>query len=270
MENFTYGFWQDRPRAAGTNESPLSQFLLITHKGHCEYFATATVLLLRELGIPARYAIGYAVHERSGQGYVVRERDAHAWCLAWNQRSGSWYDVDTTPASWIAEESRRASPLQRLEDLGSWVGFQFSKFRWGHTHLRQYALVTLIPVMGLLLYRIFFQRNRRTRRRLATEVEPVVVWPGLDSEFYAIETLLARRGAERHPNELLSRWLERAADEPLLEPVRPRLTELLRLHYRFRFDPLGLNVEERRRLKEESRAVLDRLGQSPAGRRSGR
>jgi transglutaminase-like putative cysteine protease len=50
-----------------TNETPLARFLLRTRSGHCEYFATATVLLLRQLGIPARYAVGYAVHEASGR-----------------------------------------------------------------------------------------------------------------------------------------------------------------------------------------------------------
>ena len=65
----------------------MSRFLLRTRSGHCEYFATATVLLLRQLGIPARYAVGYAVHEATGRKYVVRQRDAHAWCLVWNPNS---------------------------------------------------------------------------------------------------------------------------------------------------------------------------------------
>ena len=64
--NFRYRTWQGFGSGYGTNETPLSRFLLRTHAGHCEYFATATVLLLRQLGIPARYAVGYAVHEASG------------------------------------------------------------------------------------------------------------------------------------------------------------------------------------------------------------
>ncbi len=44
--------------------------------------------MLRRLGVPARYAVGYYVHEGNGENhYVVRERDAHAWCLVWNQSS---------------------------------------------------------------------------------------------------------------------------------------------------------------------------------------
>ena len=80
----SYSTWQGLGNLRSTNETPLSRFLLRTRSGHCEYFATATVLLLRQLGIPARYAVGYAVHECAGQKYVVRQRDAHAWCLVWN------------------------------------------------------------------------------------------------------------------------------------------------------------------------------------------
>src|SRR5207247_2415301 len=47
---------------ARPGKSALEDFLLTRRSGHCEYFATATVLLLREAGVPARYAVGYAAH----------------------------------------------------------------------------------------------------------------------------------------------------------------------------------------------------------------
>lgn len=63
--------------------TPLSTFLLKNRSGHCEYFATATTLLLREVGIPARYAIGFSVSEFSPleNQFIVRGRDSHAWTL---------------------------------------------------------------------------------------------------------------------------------------------------------------------------------------------
>ncbi|MGL5806077.1 MAG: transglutaminase-like domain-containing protein, partial [Xenococcaceae cyanobacterium] len=67
------------------NSTPLSAFLLENRSGHCEYFATATTLLLRRLGIPTRYAIGYSVHEFSQleNQFIVRGRHAHAWTLVY-------------------------------------------------------------------------------------------------------------------------------------------------------------------------------------------
>lgn len=258
QSHFTYRTWQGRPRGTGTSQTPLSRFLLETKSGHCEYFATATVLLLRRLGIPTRYAVGYAVHERSGSGYVVRERDAHAWCLVWNQDAGLWQDFDTTPASWVNAEAKRASPFQWLDDGWSWVQFQFSKFRWGQTRWREYLLWVLAPVLTLLLYRIFFRRRSRARRHSVKE-PPAMIRPGLDSEFYLVEQNLARRGIARRPNETLTSWLERVNTDPGLQALRPSVLALLNLHYRYRFDPRGLSGSDRERLKCEAHACLQAL-----------
>ena len=256
QDKFSYSTWQGRPRLSGPNETPLSRFLLSTRSGHCEYFATATVLLLRKLDIPTRYAVGYAVHEVSGKGYVVRLRDAHAWCLVWDRQTRTWQDFDTTPASWVNEESKRASPWQRLSDLFSWLGFQFSKFRWGQTHLRAYLLYLLAPVLVLMLYRILFRGKHRQKPGAAPGTDALAARPGLDSEFYLIEKRLAARGDLRRPNEPLSDWLRRVTAGPGLAGASAPLQALLRLHYRYRFDPRSLNLLDREELRRGAAALL--------------
>ena len=263
QDKFKYSLWQEPSRGSSTNETPMSRFLLHSRSGHCEYFATTTVLLLRELKIPARYAVGYAVHEPSGKGFVVRERDAHAWCLVWSRRTGAWEDFDTTPPSWIEAEGRRASATQWLSDFWSWVGFQIAKFRWGQTEWRQYFLWALVPVLALLLYQIIFRRGRkRQRRKPGRERDGAMSWPGLDSEFYQLESKLAERGVPRQSSEPLSDWLARALADEALKDLRAPLQELLRLHYRHRFDPLGLNTPDRETLTREAKVCLDRLTQT--------
>jgi Transglutaminase-like superfamily. len=223
-------------------------------------------LLLRQLKIPARYAVGYAVHETARHGYVVRERDAHAWCLVWNKQTRIWEDFDTTPASWIAEENKRASPLQWLSDFQSWIWFQISQFRWSKTPVRQYFLWALVPVLALLLWQIIFRRSRKRRQRKPGEgLEALTSWPGLDSDFYQLEKRLAERGAARQPGETLSAWLERALTHPVPASLRGPLQELLRLHYRHRFDPRGLSREERETLRREAKVCLDALAQTKQG-----
>lgn len=77
-ENITY---------AGTISFPdesvdqLEYFLFESKRGFCNYSASAEVLMLRAIGIPARLAVGYAQGEPNLQDsiYVVRERDLHAW-----------------------------------------------------------------------------------------------------------------------------------------------------------------------------------------------
>ena len=261
LTRFTYSTWQRPSRHVIPNETPLSRFLLNTHSGHCEYFATAGVLLLRRAGFAARYAVGYAVHEGAGSKYVVRQRDAHAWCLVWDKRSGVWRDFDGTPPSWIEAEGRRASRLQWLQDLWSRIGFEFSKLRWGQSRWRQYVLWGLIPVLVLLLSRIIFQARRRYRER-STKGAVATVWPGLDSEFYQLERKLAARGFLRRPSEPLSKWLQRAVDDPAMADPREALEQLLRLHYRYRFDPQGLTPSERTELRRQVKDCLSQIDQA--------
>ena len=252
---FSYSSWQEGAGVRGTNATPLARFLLRTRRGHCEYFATATVLLLRQLGIPARYAVGYAVHEVSGQQYIVRQHDAHAWCLVWNPNARAWQDFDTTPASWAAIEARGVSPWQFLMDCWSRLVFEFAKLRWGQSHLRDYVLWGLGPVLVLLLYQIIVH-SRRRRLPKPGETGGRTTWPGLDSEFYQVERKLAGRGVPRQGGEPLSAWLGRAVTDPAPGDVRKRLRRLLTLHYRYRFDPEGLSQADRENLRREATACL--------------
>ena len=266
QDKFTYSTWLGPDKRAGANATPLGRFLLKSRSGHCEYFATATVLLLRQLGIPARYAVGYVVHEQSGKGYVVRERDAHAWCLVWNPESGVWEDFDTTPASWIAVENRGATLAKWFSDAWSWTQFQIAKFRWGRTEWRRYILWALVPVLALLLFQILFRRGRRRhqRRQMAAAADPMH-WPGLDSEFYQLEKQLAGRSVPRLASEPLSDWLARALTDPALNDLKVPLRALLQLHYRYRFDPQGLHGAERESLEHDAKACLHRLARMKAG-----
>lgn len=76
---------------------PVTDFLLNGKDGHCEYFASAAVILLRCVGVPARYVGGYFAHEpAAGGGTIVRRRDAHAWAECWVDGRG-WTTVEATP-----------------------------------------------------------------------------------------------------------------------------------------------------------------------------
>jgi hypothetical protein len=262
---FTYSTWHEQERSPHRNETQLTRFLLRTRTGHCEYFATAAVLLLRSAGIPARYAVGYAVHEGEGKNYVVRQCDAHAWCLVWDDLRQSWRDFDPTPASWVALDAERVSVMQRLSDLGARLSFEISKFRWGQTHLRQYVFWTLVPLLGLLLYQILVRRPRlRSRRKLrAGHAES---WPGLDSEFYELEEKLAKSGLARGESETLGEWLERVGKEPGLSGLRAPLQQAVRLHCRYRFDPNGIDSIQRVQLQTTVRACLKEFDQAASAR----
>ncbi len=79
---------------------PIIQFLFDTHKGWCEHFASAFVLLLRSIDIPARVVGGYIGGQWNAVGhyYLVRQSDAHTWAEVWQNGKG-WVRFDPTPVS---------------------------------------------------------------------------------------------------------------------------------------------------------------------------
>ncbi len=257
-KDFEYTTWQE-PRRRRSNETPLAEFLLQTRAGHCEHFATATTMLLRAAGIPARYAVGYSVQERKGHQWVVRERHAHAWCLAWV--NGAWRDVDNTPASWAAVEATRASAWERISDAWSRVWYEFSKWRWGRGEWKRYLIWLVIPLIGLAIWRLMTQKqwSRANQQKPVGSSTPARL--GLDSEFYLIERKLLELGLERRQGETLTAWLARIGREGGTGVAG--LTELLLLHYRLRFDPAGLNAVERAALRSESMEWESRHGNLP-------
>ncbi len=77
-ENITYNATFPVPPQ---NRDILDYMLFDLQEGFCNYYATAEIILLRSLGIPARLAVGYAQGELSAETglYTVRQKDAHAW-----------------------------------------------------------------------------------------------------------------------------------------------------------------------------------------------
>lgn len=91
-----YGYTQDfRDRST---ENPLEDFLFKYRSGHCEYFASSMVLLLRSQGIPARLVTGFLGGDYNPfEGYtIVRNSNAHAWVEAYLPGEG-WQIFDPTP-----------------------------------------------------------------------------------------------------------------------------------------------------------------------------
>jgi len=257
-QNFRYSLWKrERPR----HGTALGEFLQTTRAGHCEYFASATVLLLRAAGVPARYAVGFSVQEwsRLERRWIVRARHAHSWALAYVD--GAWREVDTTPSLWADAERDEASVFEPLRDLWSWGGFLFSRWRWseGESGVGDYAAWLLIPLVLLLVWRLY---SRRHVRRGNGEIRGSVaapLRPGHDSEFYLIARRLEAEGRGRRPTEPASAWVDRIQ--------APELRPIVALHYQYRFDPAGLDASERAALRSSAEGWLrdheDRVPAAP-------
>jgi hypothetical protein len=119
-----HGRYDDRPPGLppGDPRSPVEIFLRGGMAGHCEYFATAMVVLARALGLPARLVNGFAGgRENTIGGFVELTRsDAHAWVEIHYARAG-WVAYDPTPPDLRLRPDPGLSLLARLGELGSAV-----------------------------------------------------------------------------------------------------------------------------------------------------
>ncbi|MBI5594756.1 MAG: transglutaminase domain-containing protein [Elusimicrobia bacterium] len=243
QEEFRYTTYLE---AAG--RAPLEGFLERTRSGHCEYFATATVLLLRAAGVPARYTVGWSVQEFSPleRRWLVRGRHAHAWAAAYID--GAWRPVDTTPSGWAELENAGNPVWQPLADAASWLreALTADPADDGPSPRRR-VLLALLGAGGLwLAWRLGRGWKAAARKDGSSPAAPAAVPSGGDSEFYAVERALAGAGRGREACQPMAEWLRGLGERPDAGELR----RLLALHNRYRFDPRGLPGTEREALRE--------------------
>ncbi len=91
LEPGTYGTVNER--------DAIDEFWLDRKLGFCEHFASAFVVVMRALDVPARIVTGYQGTDAEPQDgwYIVRQRNAHAWAEIWQAGTG-WMRVDPTAA----------------------------------------------------------------------------------------------------------------------------------------------------------------------------
>lgn len=102
--NESYKYTKEPDKSLYDGSKPVIEaFLEDVKEGYCTHFATATCEILREYGIPTRFAEGYAASEfestestgTSGRAYVNAE-NAHSWVEAYIDGMG-WVTVEVTP-----------------------------------------------------------------------------------------------------------------------------------------------------------------------------
>lgn len=263
-----FGYSLDFTTEASKDRTAIANFLLDTRTGHCEYFATATTLLLRAAGIPARYAIGFSVHEFSPleNQYIVRSRHAHAWTLAYVD--GAWQTLDTTPPTWIAQENAMVSMWGKVGDFFSWGQFQLGMVVRSLRESEMFQYWWILAVLWGLwaLWRQWRSGSNIKRAKLQAKSTTAVdlVIPGTDSVFYQIEQRLTEQGWTRQPSETFKQWLDRIdaswqVKNGELDCSLAELKTLLALHYRYRFDPVKMDASEQEKLRSQLQSWLSQF-----------
>lgn len=268
------------------SSSALLQFLESKHEGHCEYFATATTLLLRAAGVPTHYVVGFVIQEQSNRPgeYVLRGTHAHAWCRAYlgghketivEERAvningeektismerevwagGRWTDVDLTPAVWVGMDSPAPNFKEKMTDSFQRLREDFQLWRANEKN-RGWVNLTLVVVAIALavfvIWRLSGSRVRRENQLAGVSDRPRGAPTALTLSLPKLEDVLG----ERPPGLVLSHWLQNCLpDFPSKSYHR-----LFHFHDRERFSQRTLESEEAREFESLVQALVETCAQ---------
>lgn len=117
IHNFEYTM---APGATPRNQDTILYFLQTQKRGYCAHFASASVMLLRSVGIPARYVEGYMIPMSSVNDGTLLQTDISEWYSGINELSETGVvSVDVTDAqahAWV----------EIYIDGYGWIPFEFT------------------------------------------------------------------------------------------------------------------------------------------------
>lgn len=168
-----YGYTLDL-KAGGPD--PLSDFLFRVRAGHCEYFSTAMVVMLRTQGVAARVVNGFLPGEynQAAGAYTVRQSDAHSWVEVYFPQTSSWVTFDPTPPAGRTTLVRTglAAQLSKYSEALELMWFQYVV---GYDKQEQHSLATSLRKELLDLRRSSSNSLDRARSALPSVLRPVLL-----------------------------------------------------------------------------------------------
>lgn len=188
----------EAPLPPASVEDSVDWFVFEGRAGWCEQIASTLVVMLREVGIPARIATGFVTgsHDPVTGRYTVRERDAHAWAEVWFPGIG-WQGFDPTASVPLAGES------PQVDSLFSWLQRN-----------------TVVVALAFVLAGAVVFAGRSISRRWARRRGPRPAWAA--RALADLERIGERSGRARAASETPRRFAAALAaqlDEPALVQV---------------------------------------------------
>lgn len=224
-------------------EDFVDHFLFDEQQGYCTYFASAMVVMLREIGIPARYVEGYVLPDNGGDSnaFQVTNRNAHAWPEVYFEGFG-WMQFEPTPGfagiteylieqdaeeafagGGIPDDIQEMIERYRYGDAGGSEGYvpspvpsvQGGALRWIVPLAAVFAVLLLYPLgEGISRIQEALLRRRARKARILHGYVRALRW-------------LSHAGLTLRPGETLQEFSQRISDAYYLDRMPAgRMTEL--------------------------------------------
>jgi len=213
------GSYSLQPTPIPAGQDPIAWFLRTQHPAHCEYFAAATALALRAANIPSRYVTGYVVdtrHDTEPNLWVARNQDAHAWTEAFDDQSGQWFVVESTPGRTYqnlatAHDSSQGSALLEADQENDSIGQSnwFSRLGGWLVSLRATDVLLVVfqsAQLPLFLFLVVFWWLK-FHRKSSSASDPLEARSR--RMLRKVERRLRKYALRREPSETLNQFAER-------------------------------------------------------------
>ncbi|MFA6715560.1 MAG: transglutaminase-like domain-containing protein, partial [Victivallaceae bacterium] len=250
--NFTYKIRKQPENPV----DPVLAFLNETREGHCELYATAMVLLLRRLGVPARYITGFICAERhpSGAYYVARLGNAHAWVEAFDRNKKQWLTIEPTPPSGAPNYQHDWSVIESWTDIiNKTLRQMLSNMRRGYfaraiigflAGIWEFIVIIFYdpirgPFIGLLIIitAVYYIRRRRKMRQVKHDFAvPDEIFIDLGNTYRKIQKRLKDKyEIDLSASSTISDFIDALSGSDMPETEKKRLSGLLREYEAMRY-----------------------------------
>lgn len=223
-----------------TGSRSVAQFLLEDQAGTSAQAATAMVMMLRSIGIPARLVTGFTTRTYNpflGQ-VEISSADAHAWVEVWVDEQWLAYE----PGSAYQLPTQQTAPLLARQQIAAYLdGHTVSQTLFSIINAVAWVIVVLLPLLALGIAALFWMNKKgltaqptwfdtlkarwlmlQWQRHIAPVVKPnpkqkPSAIPGFEHTLTlglsTLDQLAALSGRGRKTGELIEDWLERLDTE---------------------------------------------------------
>jgi hypothetical protein len=136
----------------------VDHFLFELQEGYCDYYASAMVVMARAVGVPARFATGYAqgTFDYDAGRWMVTEKDGHSWVEIYFEGIG-WVEFEPTAGLPAVDRPRGGFGQERptVPPIPPRAGQWWSRIPWVLL-----LWVGLVSLLGAFVAWIWFRRRQ--------------------------------------------------------------------------------------------------------------